>query len=77
MSLYLMILGAMVLALGGLAAFIWSLRSGQYDDPAGAAARVLLDHEPAKLITSFFAKVRIWTSSAKLPSLTAVPDDGP
>jgi cbb3-type cytochrome oxidase maturation protein len=38
-----MILGAMVLALVGLAAFIWSLRSGQYDDPAGAAARVLLD----------------------------------
>jgi cbb3-type cytochrome oxidase maturation protein len=38
-----MILGAMVLALVGLAAFIWSLRSGQYDDPAGAAARMLLD----------------------------------
>jgi cbb3-type cytochrome oxidase maturation protein len=43
--LILMILGAMVLALGGLAAFIWSLRSGQYDDPAGDAARVLLDHD--------------------------------
>ncbi|MEQ1779864.1 MAG: cbb3-type cytochrome oxidase assembly protein CcoS [Hyphomonadaceae bacterium] len=43
--LILMILGAMVLALGGLAAFIWSLRSGQYDDPAGAAARVLLDND--------------------------------
>jgi cbb3-type cytochrome oxidase maturation protein len=40
-----MILGAMVLALVGLAAFIWSLRSGQYDDPAGAAARVLLDND--------------------------------
>ncbi len=43
--LILMILGAMVLALGGLVAFIWSLRSGQFDDPAGAAARVLLDHD--------------------------------
>jgi len=40
-----MILGAVVLALVGLAAFIWSLRSGQYDDPAGAAARVLLDND--------------------------------
>jgi cbb3-type cytochrome oxidase maturation protein len=38
-----MILGAVVLALVALAAFIWSLRSGQYDDPTGAAARVLLD----------------------------------
>ncbi len=43
--LIFMILGAMVLALVGLAAFIWSLRSGQYDDPAGAAARVLLDDD--------------------------------
>jgi cbb3-type cytochrome oxidase maturation protein len=41
----LMILGAVVLALVALAAFIWSLRSGQYDDPAGAAARVLLDKD--------------------------------
>ncbi len=40
-----MILGAMVLAIVGLAAFIWSLRNGQYDDPAGAAARVLLDDD--------------------------------
>jgi cbb3-type cytochrome oxidase maturation protein len=29
----------------GLAAFIWSLRSGQYDDIEGAAARILLDDE--------------------------------
>jgi len=40
-----MILGTVVLALVALAAFIWSLRSGQYDDPAGAAARVLLDND--------------------------------
>ena len=43
--LIFMLLGAMVLAIGGLAAFVWSLRSGQYDDPAGAAARVLLDDD--------------------------------
>jgi cbb3-type cytochrome oxidase maturation protein len=40
-----MIPGAMLLAIAGLAAFIWSLRAGQYDDPAGAAARVLSDEE--------------------------------
>jgi cbb3-type cytochrome oxidase maturation protein len=36
-----------VIALGavGLAAFIWSLRSGQFDDPAGSAARILNDQD--------------------------------
>lgn len=29
----------------GLAGFLWSLRSGQYDDLDGAAARVLLDDD--------------------------------
>lgn len=35
------------LALGGLglAAFFWSLGSGQYEDLDGAAARILLDEE--------------------------------
>jgi cbb3-type cytochrome oxidase maturation protein len=30
----------------GLAAFLWSLRSGQYDDLDGAAMRILLDDPP-------------------------------
>lgn len=34
---------ALGLGLAGLAAFMWSLRSGQYDDLDGAAARILLD----------------------------------
>lgn len=29
----------------GLAAFIWSLKSGQYDDLDGAARRILIDEE--------------------------------
>ncbi|MEN3793627.1 cbb3-type cytochrome oxidase assembly protein CcoS [Fulvimarina sp. MAC3] len=29
----------------GLAAFFWSLKSGQYDDMEGAAERVLLDDD--------------------------------
>ncbi len=35
------------LALGGigLAAFIWSLRTGQFDDPAGASVRMLQDDD--------------------------------
>jgi cbb3-type cytochrome oxidase maturation protein len=31
------------LGLVAVAAFWWTLRSGQYDDPAGDAARILLD----------------------------------
>ncbi|APH72906.1 cbb3-type cytochrome oxidase assembly protein CcoS [Aquibium oceanicum] len=35
------------LALGalGLAAFLWSLRSGQYEDLDGAAERILVDDD--------------------------------
>lgn len=29
----------------GLAAFLWALRSGQYDDPDGAAVRILADED--------------------------------
>ena len=36
---------AVVLGLFGLAAFLWSLKSGQYDDMDGAAERILLDDE--------------------------------
>lgn len=31
----------------GLAAFLWSLKSGQYDDLDGAAWRAITDDEPA------------------------------
>lgn len=36
---------ALMLGLGGLFAFLWSLRSGQYDDLDGAAVRVLSDDD--------------------------------
>ncbi|MEQ1940738.1 cbb3-type cytochrome oxidase assembly protein CcoS [Mesorhizobium sp. CN5-321] len=36
---------ALLLGLAGLAAFLWSLRSGQYEDLDGAAERVLLDDD--------------------------------
>jgi cbb3-type cytochrome oxidase maturation protein len=41
----LLILIPVALALGalGLVAFIWSLRSGQFDDLDGAAERILID----------------------------------
>ncbi|MDX6751658.1 cbb3-type cytochrome oxidase assembly protein CcoS [Geminicoccaceae bacterium 1502E] len=36
---------ALVLGLLGLGAFVWALRSGQYDDLDGEAARILFDEE--------------------------------
>lgn len=36
---------ALGLGLTGLAAFLWTLRSGQYDDLDGAAVRVLSDDD--------------------------------
>jgi cbb3-type cytochrome oxidase maturation protein len=36
---------ALLLSLLGLGAFLWSLKSGQYDDLEGAAERILLDDD--------------------------------
>ncbi|MEM7425564.1 MAG: cbb3-type cytochrome oxidase assembly protein CcoS [Pseudomonadota bacterium] len=36
---------ALLLGLAGLAGFLWSLRSGQFDDLEGAAVRILDDDE--------------------------------
>ncbi len=36
---------ALCLGAGGLAAFLWCLKSGQYEDLDGAAARVLVDDD--------------------------------
>ena len=36
---------ALVLGLIGLGGFLWSMRSGQFDDLEGAAWRVLLDDD--------------------------------
>lgn len=42
---------ALCLGLLGLVAFLWALRSGQFEDPQGAAERILYDddgpHPPA------------------------------
>ena len=40
-GLALLIPIAILLGLGALAAFLWALRSGQYDDMEGASQRIL------------------------------------
>jgi cbb3-type cytochrome oxidase maturation protein len=46
----LVILVPLALGLGlvGLLGFLWSLKSGQYDDLEGAAWRAIADDEPAR-----------------------------
>ena len=46
-SLAWLIPAALFLGGLGLAAFLWSLKSGQYDDLDGAAWRALQDRSPA------------------------------
>lgn len=36
---------ALLLGLGGLAAFMWSLSNGQFEDLEGAGERILIDGE--------------------------------
>ncbi|MCF8710015.1 cbb3-type cytochrome oxidase assembly protein CcoS [Rhizorhapis sp. SPR117] len=36
---------ALLMGLAGLAAFFWALRTGQLDDPDGAAMRILAENE--------------------------------
>ena len=38
-----LILISLCIALGGLAVFLWALKSGQYEDLKGAANRILFD----------------------------------
>ena len=44
-GLVYLIPAALFLGLLGLGAFLWTLRSGQYDDLDGAAQRILFDDE--------------------------------
>jgi cbb3-type cytochrome oxidase maturation protein len=46
MLVYLLPLALFLGALG-LAAFLWALRNGQYEDLDGAAARILIDADKA------------------------------
>jgi cbb3-type cytochrome oxidase maturation protein len=38
---------ALLMGLAGLVAFIWALKSGQFDDPDGAASRILFEDDDA------------------------------
>jgi cbb3-type cytochrome oxidase maturation protein len=44
-GLLFLIPAALALGLLGLAAFLWSMRTGQYDDLDGAAERILFEDD--------------------------------
>lgn len=46
--LYFLVPVAILLAGAGVSAFIWAVRSGQFDDVETPAIRILLDEEPAQ-----------------------------
>jgi cbb3-type cytochrome oxidase maturation protein len=57
MNVILYLLGAsLILGGGGLAVFLWSLRSGQYEDLDGAANRILFDDDAAPPVIASEAK---------------------
>lgn len=45
-GLVLLIPLALGMGLAGLAAFMWAMRAGQFDDMDGAALRILIEEEP-------------------------------
>ncbi len=47
-QLLILIPVALLLGLAGLGAFLWSMRSGQFDDLDGAAHRILFDDDDEK-----------------------------
>lgn len=40
---------ALLLGLGGLLAFLWTVKTGQYEDLDGAAARILIEDEADRI----------------------------
>jgi cbb3-type cytochrome oxidase maturation protein len=46
--IFLLIIISIFIAVGFLAAFIWAIRSGQYDDDYTPSVRILFDDKPKK-----------------------------
>ena len=44
-ALILLVIFSLAIALGFLAAFLWAVRSGQFDDPVTPSFRLLMDDE--------------------------------
>ncbi|MCB0259601.1 MAG: cbb3-type cytochrome oxidase assembly protein CcoS [Calditrichaeota bacterium] len=45
-AMFVLIIASLLIALGFLGAFLWAVKSGQYDDKYTPSVRILLDDEP-------------------------------
>jgi cbb3-type cytochrome oxidase maturation protein len=61
-SLVFLVPLALLLGSAALAAFLWSLKSGQYDDLDGAAERILLDDDDERDLKAAQSALPIPTS---------------
>jgi cbb3-type cytochrome oxidase maturation protein len=50
--MYLLIMLSLILATGFVLAFVWAIRSGQYDDKYTPSVRILFDDEPAATVSA-------------------------
>ena len=64
---------ALVLGAAGLLVFLWSLRSGQYDDLDGAAERILFDDDVPAEGTGQDEGLNRWSSPAELTDKIRLP----
>lgn len=47
-AMFILIIASLLIALGFLGAFLWAVKSGQYDDKYTPSVRILLDDEPGE-----------------------------
>jgi cbb3-type cytochrome oxidase maturation protein len=57
-ALLYLVPAALFLGLLGLGAFLWALKSGQFEDLDGAAERILIDEDEPEAAPAGQAKVR-------------------
>lgn len=57
-ALIILISVSILVAIGFLAAFIWSVKNGQYEDDYTPSVRMLFDNEPTKKETKTTIKTK-------------------
>jgi cbb3-type cytochrome oxidase maturation protein len=46
--LFILVIFSLLISLGFLAAFIWAVKSGQFDDPYTPSVRILMDDDKSQ-----------------------------
>ncbi|MEO1258582.1 MAG: cbb3-type cytochrome oxidase assembly protein CcoS [Bacteroidota bacterium] len=67
--IFLLILVSLVIAIGFLAAFIWAVKSGQYEDDYTPSVRMLFEDKPASSL-KYSGKPELTSGPSVSPSET-------